>query len=410
MKEIAMQNATNSFNELRNYIESTEFLGWDPFDGLNSKFFFRFSFLKKNPTARLIWLQSFKRNPVNLRKVTGISKGYNSKGLGLLLTGYCNLYKIEKKPECIKYIKLLADKLLELKSTGYSGNCWGYNFDWQAKAFYQPKGTPSVVVTTFVGNALLNAYECTNDNKYLESAITIKDFILKDLNRTYDKEGNFSFSYSTVDSTQVFNASLLGAQMLSRICSYTLEPELINEARKAVCFAVNYQKDDGSWTYGTLPHHQWIDNFHTGYNLECIADYMRFSHDNSFQPVLDKGFRYYIETFFCTNGMSKYYSNKIYPIDVHNPAQLLVTLFKLNKFDEYKDIAELTLNWTIKNMQSPKGYFFYKKYSLFTNKIPYLRWTQAWMFYGMSYFFLYKKKCENEKTKIASILFSSSTS
>jgi len=47
MKEIAMQNATNSFNELRNYIESTEFLGWDPFDGLNSKFFYRFSFLKK---------------------------------------------------------------------------------------------------------------------------------------------------------------------------------------------------------------------------------------------------------------------------------------------------------------------------------------------------------------------------
>ncbi|MEI2749896.1 MAG: hypothetical protein V9E88_14190 [Ferruginibacter sp.] len=61
--------------------------------------------------------------------------------------------------------------------------------------------------------------------------------------------------------------------------SFTQETELLSVAKKVVAFCCNQQKEDGSWSYGTLPFHQWIDNFHTGYNLECIADYMKFTGD-----------------------------------------------------------------------------------------------------------------------------------
>src|SRR5690606_23438331 len=98
-----------------------------------------------------------------------------------------------------------------------------------------------------------------------------------DLNRTYDREGNFTFSYSPLDHTQVYNAGLLGAKLLSLIYKYTHEKQLLEEAKKVVSFVCKKQNNNGSWAYGTLPFHQWIDNFHTGYNLECISLYKEIS-------------------------------------------------------------------------------------------------------------------------------------
>ncbi len=101
------------------------------------------------------------------------------------------------------------------------------------------------------------------------------------MNRTFDNKGNFAFSYSPFDKTQVFNASLLGSRFLARIYCCTNEETLIHEAKKSVQYCVDHQKRDGSWAYSPLPFHQWIDNFHTGFNLECIYEYQRFSGDKS---------------------------------------------------------------------------------------------------------------------------------
>ena len=57
----------------------------------------------------------------------------------------------------IKNNNFLTDKIYACQSEGYSGACWEYNFDWQAKDFFQPKGTPSIVVSSFVAGALLDA-------------------------------------------------------------------------------------------------------------------------------------------------------------------------------------------------------------------------------------------------------------
>ncbi len=218
----------------------------------------------------------------------------------------------------------------------------------------------------------------------MKTARSTCDFILKDLNRTYQPGGDFCFSYSPLDQSVVFNASLLGSRLLARVYHFTKEHTLIEEAKKSVSFCCRYQHNDGSWAYGTLSFHQWIDNFHTGYNLECIADYMKYSGDNSFSENLNKGFVYYLQTFFTKDGMPKYYSNSVYPIDIHAPAQLVITLVKLGKFHEQKKLADKVMYWTINNMQSAKGYFYYQINKYFSSKIPYIRWAQAWMFYSLS--------------------------
>jgi hypothetical protein len=111
---------------------------------------------------------------------------------------------------------------------------------------------------------------------------------------------------------------------------------------------------------------------------------MKFSGDRSYTTHLEKGFEYYINTFFTEEGIPKYYNNSVYPIDIHAPAQMVVTVAKLGKFKQHKAIVDKVMHWTIKKMQSKKGFFYYQFNKFFPSKISYMRWAQAWMFYALS--------------------------
>jgi len=371
-----------SFEKLKAYCETEKYSGWDPFDGLNSKIF-QFLPFKYSRICRILWIQFFKQFPINLRKILLIEKGLNPQGLGLFISGYCNLFSADPKEEYKEIIYSLTYKVLSLRLEGWSGNCWGYNFDWQARAFFQPKNTPMIVPTAYVTNGLLDAYDLFKDSKLLEVAISATDFITKDLNRI-GQDDLFAFSYSPLDDAVIFNASLMASQVLARVESYTGDHKYRDEASKSLHNCIEYQNDDGSWTYGTKPYHQWIDNFHTGYNLECIADYIKFSGERIDSKVLEIGTNYYLDTFFDNTGKYKYYSDRLYPLDINNAAQLIVTLSKLGKLESNLYLVNNVLDWSIANMQHKKGYFYYQKHRFYNVKIPYMRWSQAWMFYALS--------------------------
>ncbi|MCA0131303.1 delta-aminolevulinic acid dehydratase [Winogradskyella alexanderae] len=376
-----------SFDKLKSFCENEGFKGWDPYDGLNSCVIQKTP-LGKSRFLRLVWIQLFKRSPINLRNLFFVKKDYNPKGLGLFLIGYCNLYKKEKDPKLLETIDFLASEIMKLRTKSYKHYCWGYNFDWQARAFFQPKYTPTVVATTFISEALIEAYRITNNRKYLEATISASKFIQADLNRSFDSDGDFTFSYSPLDKTQVYNAGLLGAKQLSMVYSFIKDENLLKIAKSVINYVCKKQNKDGSWAYGTLPYHQWVDNFHTGYNLECIKIYQDISGDLSYKHNLLKGMSYYLNTFFTEEGLSKYYNNQTYPIDIHSPAQLVVTLYKNENLTSNKKLVDNVLNWTIDNMQTKKGYFIYQKRKFFSSRIPYIRWAQAWMFYALSYYLL----------------------
>lgn len=378
----------DSFISLKNYVEREGFRGWDPYDGLTSKVFKSLPIVRKSRFARLAWIQFFKRSPFNFRKILLVPKNYNAKGIALFCTGYYNLYKISKDEHSLKKVTELADLLLELTTKGYAGSCWGYYFDWQARAFFQPGGTPTVVATSFVADALLNAYEITGLEKYKAAAVSSASFVVNDLNREVMKDGSLCFSYSPLDNSQVFNASLLGARLLARVYAITRNEELLSLARGAVKFACDHQQENGAWAYGNYSFHQWVDSFHTGFNLECIWEFQHYTGDTSFKENIEKGLHYYLQSFFTAEGIPKYYNNKTYPVDIHAPAQLIVTLARMQRLNEHSAQVNKVLHWTIQHMQHrKKGYFFYQKKKILSSKIPYMRWAQAWMFYAYSYYF-----------------------
>lgn len=386
--------------KLRTYCESQHFKGWDPYDGLNSKVFQAIPFLKKSALCRLVVIQGFKRCPVNLRPIALVPKEYNAKGIGLFLQAYCNLYKaVKDNPDLeaslgtseslLGQVRELADLLLALQSKGYRGACWGYNFDWQARRiFLFPKNTPTVVATNFCATALMDAYEVTREQRYLDVALSSARFVFKDLHRTDYKDG-FLFSYSPLPGNDtVFNASLLGSKLLAYCFHYTGNETYKEAARSSVLACCQAQAADGSWVYGMLPVQSWIDSFHTGYNLDGLIAYQEQTGDNAFSTHIEKGFDFYIKNFFEPDGCPKYYHDRKFPIDIHCPGQLFVTLHRLGKFEEYKDLAGKVLEWTVSHMQDRKGYFYYQLKQGISSKIPYMRWSNAFMFNALSYYLL----------------------
>lgn len=390
----------DSLGLLEKYCRLEEYKGWDPYDGLNSNVFKSLPVVKNVDVAKLAWIQLFKRNPVNLRRLFLVPKGHNPKGVALILSGYCNLLGyhgatgnsvIGGENDIPGRIKVLADLLISLRSTSKGDYAsWGYNFDWQARRlFLFPEGTPTVVVTSFCASALFDAYEATRREEYLSVALSSANFVLNDLQRT-GKENGFLFSYSPLNGNNtVYNASLLGSKLLSRCYKYSKNDSYVAAARESIVACTAAQNDDGSWFYGELPVQQWIDSFHTGYNLEALVTYQELTGDNSFSEAIDKGFVFYLNKFFLPDGTPKYYHDRIYPVDIHSPAQLLVTLCRSGRIEEHRPLAEKVLDWTVSKMQDKSGYFYYQKHRFYTNKISYMRWSNAFMFNAMSLYLLH---------------------
>ena len=95
-----------SFKKLYAYCDAEQYKGYDPYDGLNSTFFQSLPLIPKSSLFRLVWIQFFKRSPLNLRKLVGIKKDYNPKALGLFLASYCTFYQHDKNPKHLEKIKL----------------------------------------------------------------------------------------------------------------------------------------------------------------------------------------------------------------------------------------------------------------------------------------------------------------
>lgn len=393
-----MNRIVESLSNLQNYCEAEDFKGWDPYDGLNSRIFNALPLLKNSALCRLVMIQLFKRNPINLRRLAAVPKQYNPKAIALFISGYCHIYRaVEAKPELQNAfgqkevlkstIDRLAHLLLSLRSRGdYHGACWGYNFDWQARRlFLFPRYTPTVVATSFCTTALLDAYGITGDTEYLNVAMSTAQFVTDDLHRSNYGSG-FLFSYSPLPGNDtVLNASLLGVKILSLCYKYTHNPVYRALASKVVTAVCEAQRPDGGWVYGLLPVQSWIDSFHTGYNLDALNAYRMLTGDRSFDKNIKLGLNFYINNFFEEDGTPKYYHDKTFPVDIHSPGQLLITLSNMNLLSRYHELTEKVVEWTIRNMQDRKGYFYYQVKPGISSKISYMRWSNAFMFNALSH-------------------------
>src|SRR5918999_4099832 len=260
--------------DLWKWCRSQGFAGYDPYDGLNSSLF-QATPLRHSRAARLAWTQFCKRSPVDFRKLARVPLERNAKGMALFALAALADYRRLQTKEAEIAARELLDDLIGMSLKGFSGACWGYNFDWQSRSFFAPKGTPTIIPTAFAARALCEAAEVIDRDEYLPFARTICDFILNDLNRSDETSEEVCFSYSPLDRTRVFNASLLAGEALAAAGSVTGPKTWPDYALRAARYVVRRQREDGSWAYGADGYQSWADNFHTAFILTSLARILR---------------------------------------------------------------------------------------------------------------------------------------
>lgn len=370
---------------LERYISDEKYQGYDPYDTLNSWFPFK----KYGTLFSAVAIQFQKLNPVNIRPLLGIKKGYNAKGMGLLLKSYSILHENGLDIDAIEKAEFIFKWLAENTSKQYNLPCWGYNFDWATPKQYLDAYTPSVVVTSFVVDGLWEYYKLTKNEQAKDLIIGASEWIIKEIPVSIFEEG-VSFAYTAQSKGACYNASLLAAEVLAKADVLNKSSRNTDIINRAIDFVLSKQRENGSWLYSYDPQldtERLQIDFHQGFvmislkNINVLLPQPR----SDVSRAISKGLEFYRNEQFLENGQSLWRIPKKWPIDIHNQSQGIITFSELcDENLEYLNFAQRIAEWTIRNMQSSKGYFYYRKYAWYTHKIPYMRWSQAWMLLALA--------------------------
>jgi hypothetical protein len=385
----------NSLLKLEEWVACRDYRAYDTFDGLSSPYAGLFTL--GHPFLRRVWQQAVRRFPMNIRPLLGIKVSQGSKAMGFFAQGYLHLHQATGEDRYRGKMRFCLDWLVKHRCPEYKGNAWGNHFDYESRGGRIPRGVPTVVWTSLIGHAFLDAYEAFREKQDLEIASGVADFIANELG-WLETGRDICLNYIPANNGKpargehgIHNSNVLGAGFLARLHSHSPNPRYTEIAEQAVQFTVRDQMPNGAWNYGSHPRWAWVDSFHTGYNLEAIDHYIRGTGDKKFQPALQKGYKFFIETFFAADGTPRYYDNKTSPLDIQCASQGIQTLVNLRELDSRSiSVADKVSAWTIANMQDPTGYFYYRKYPVITNKTPTLHWGQATMFAALSVLLLHK--------------------
>jgi hypothetical protein len=371
-------DAESAARKLFTYCRDERWAGYDPYDALNSKIFKALPVLQSR-IPQIALTQLLKRSPIDLRRLLQIPKTQNPKGIALFLSALLRAPQL-CADEPVDHVASLVENLIALRSPDLAYWSWGYSFPWQTRTIIVPRGAPNLVCTMFVAAALLDLYEVRSDPRHLGMAVSAAEYILDQL---YWSEGNevagFCYPLPSVRS-HVHNANFLAAALLCRTYKHSGQEKFVGPALRAARYSAAKQHADGSWPYGESPKQQWVDNFHTGYNLCALQAISRDLNTNEFDSSMRRGFAFYKGHFFRSDGAPRYFHDRTYPLDIHCVAQSLITLLAFKEFEEDNvRLASSVFRWAMKHMWDERGFFYYRVLRFGTVRTSYMRWSQAWM-------------------------------
>ncbi len=372
-----------ALEKVQAWVENHGYCGYEPFDGLSS---WARAFTFGNQLAERLLQQAIRQCPYNLRPLMGVRPKDSTKGRGYMAWGYLTLFKatrdetlLAKALSCLKWLD-------EHKVQRFQHHSWSNHFDFVSRGGGYTKDDPIIVWTALIGHAYAEAFEITCDEWFLRIAESACRWIM-DLPRERTSLGD-CISYLAHVQSSIHNANMLGAGLLARVAKLAGNQEYQAVARSAMVYSCSRQLADGSWWYAEEPKYHWIDNFHTGYNLDSLDTYIESSGDGEFRRNLALGLEYYKAHFFEDSGRPKYYNTRTYPVDIQCVAQSIDTLACFGTQDsECLALAEKVAAWSVRHMQDPEGYFYYRQYPFVTAKTPMLHWGQATMFKALTTLF-----------------------
>jgi len=384
---LELREIQRSLAQVQQWVERHDYRGYEPFDGLSS---WARPLAFGNLLAERILMQAIRQSPVNLRPLFGVRPQDSTKGRGYMAAGYLMLYRISQDQQYLDKAILCLEWLDKHKVPRFKHHSWSNHFDFVSRGGSYSKDDPIIVWTVLIAYAYVDAFEITGREWFLHIAESACNWILE-LPREKTAHGT-CISYLAHVQSSIHNSNMLGAALLARIAKHNGSEQCLAVARSAMEYSCFHQRADGSWWYAEEPKYRWVDNFHTGYNLDSLQSYVDASGDDEFRPNIDQGLAFYKSHFFEETGRPKYYDNRTYPVDIQCAAQSIDTLALFAVRDpECLELSQKVAAWTIRNMQDPAGYFYYRQYPLMKAKIPMLHWGQGTMFKALAHLLLRMK-------------------
>ncbi len=388
-----MENIRDKYQEiLRSVLHSADvqdYSGYSKFDALNSPLLKTLSL--NNKWLRLLFTQGVARCPFNIRPLLRVKKSRNPKGIALFARAYLFLYERTSDPEALHQAEFLLQWLLDNPCPHRQNLCWGYNFVWQNTIFLQNLFEPNVVVTLFVGEALIHAYRITGEKKYIESTKSVASFIIEDIPVLFKNDNELAISYVLrgVDAV-VLNNNILAGAFFIKLWKETEDYKYRDTAQRLFNYTANKRTDYYAWYY-THPKgrsHITHDNYHTGGILDGLLEYYEETEDERYMDIYWKGLGFYLERLFEKDGAPRWMYDKRYPYDIHGAAQGIISFVKAGRHEPtFLNQAQKIADWTQTHLYRPKtcdyayrqGKFMKWNYSL-------MRWSNAWMSRALSEF------------------------
>lgn len=380
-----------SIESLYNWVKSENYYGWDPYDALNSKIVNEICL--NSPLLEILVTQLNRYSVLNIRPILNIEKGLDVKGMSLFAQSFSKMYSLtnnQKYKDDLSYcIQFLKSKSLKSE---YDFDCWaGHYFNYRSvDKSILTSSIPDVITTSNVIKAVIDGYFILNDKDLKETGKNAYEFFIKYLLNKTDDNFYYLKYHPLKENKIVINASAEGLSAICRLIPLFDDNEMSSIASSLCEFLIKNQDLDGSWIYSKYNNgkvrHQ-ID-FHQGFILDSLIEYLPFAEldqKESLIESIEKGANFYRNKQFLEDGRCYYRYPKLYPIDIHNQAQGIITFNKLSVLDhKFPSFAKKIVELTISNMQDSSGYFYYQKSRVITNKIPYMRWGASWMMLALA--------------------------
>jgi len=251
------------------------------------------------------------------------------------------LYKKEPKSIYLEYSKRHIDWLLENSSKGYSGYCWGLNYDWvySSDETYD-KNMPFSTHTPYPLEAMVKYYQITKDESLIEPIKSVFQFFENDIQVMKEDENILAVSYGVQKDRIATNASSYTMYCYALLLEFFPDRKeyIEKKIKKLYNFLCSVQQDDGSWLYSPYDENTFIDTFHSAFIMKNIFKSNEILKLNSSAEVIEEGYEYVFQNMlvgdkFLFKRFSKTNRVSIIKFDLYDNAEMLNLAVMLE--DEY---------------------------------------------------------------------------